>query len=266
MSHHMKLIKENGYRGHILPRRVLKGLPHVHHRQLNLVRLLAPKPLVKPIHTLFRSILPAIPNGPSPSQITHHNPIPMPLPQCNLVNPDHPRPRNRAPSELLLHVLLVQGLHRMPIQLQLFRDILHRHPPTLPPHIDPKPLRVKGIVRKPTHLLLLHFPTLPALDSPHHYLQIDPGVSTGQVPYPTHLLVVIASVNRAATPTYRFFCVRSSWITLARGSPNTPRISALGRYPGNRYTSNNRLCFPISLSCKVSYSIESAFYPYFMVS
>ena len=253
-------------RGHVLPCRLLKGLPHVHHGQPDLLRLLAPKPLVKPIHTLFGSILPSIPNGPSPPQIAHHNPIPMPLPQRNLVNPDHPRTCNRIPSKLLLHVLLVQGLYRMPVQLQLLRHILHRHRSTLPPHIDRKPLRVKGIVRKPIQLLLLHFPTLPALDPPYLHLQIDPSIPTGQVPYPPYLLVVITSMNRTATPTYRFFCVRSSWMTRARGSPNTPRISALGRYPGNRYSSNNRLCFPISLSCKVSYSMETTFSPYFMLS
>src|SRR5208283_1705876 len=125
---------------------------------------------------------------------------------------------------------------RMPVQLQLFRHILHRHRPTLPPDIYPKPLRVKGIVPKPTQPLLLHFPTLPALDPPHIHLQIDPSIPTGQVPYPTNLLVVIAPMDRSATPTSRFFCFRSSWITRARGSPNTPRISALGRYPGNRYS------------------------------
>jgi hypothetical protein len=108
MSHHVKLIKENGHLGHVLPRRFLKGLPHVHHGQPDLLRLLAPKPLVKPIQTLFGSILPSVPNGPPPLQIAHHNPIPMPLPQRNLVDPDHPRSRNRKPSRL-------RDSHRCPL-------------------------------------------------------------------------------------------------------------------------------------------------------
>jgi hypothetical protein len=35
------------------------------------------------------------------------------------------------------------------------------------------------------------------------------------------------------------------------GSPNTPRIEALGRNPGTRYRSTKRLRFAIAKSCQV---------------
>ena len=162
-----------------------------------------------------------------------------------------PRGGIRIPPKLLLHVLLVQRFHRMPIQLEFLRHILDRHRPTLPPYINPKPLRVKGIGRNPTQSLLLHLPTLPTIDPSNLHLYINPGIPTGQIPYPTCLLVVVTPVNRTTTTTNRFFWARSSWTTRALGSPNTPLISALGRYPGNRYSSSNRLRFPISLSCRI---------------
>ena len=111
-----------------------------------------------------------------------------------------------------------------------------------------KALRVKGVVRKPRKLLLLHLPAPPAQNPPDIHLRIYPHVPAGKVPNPPYLLAVEAPVRPSTTSTYRFFWLRSSRITLALGSPNIPLIVAFGRNPGKLYASSNLLFFGIRLS------------------
>ncbi len=87
MLHHMKLVKENPSLGHILTRRLLKGLPHVHKGQPYLLSILRPNSLVKSIQTLFGSVILTLPGGTSPFQVAQDNPIPRSCPQRYLVYP-----------------------------------------------------------------------------------------------------------------------------------------------------------------------------------
>lgn len=91
----MELVKQN-LRLRSLGRlqgRVLKGLPHVHHRQPNPLALLLSQPPVEQVHTFFRTILASKPDGSSTDQVTHHNPVAVPLFDGYLVNADDLRPR-----------------------------------------------------------------------------------------------------------------------------------------------------------------------------
>src|SRR3989304_5032613 len=147
----------------------------------------------------------------------------------------------------------------MPVQFKFLRNILDSHASALSPHVVGKALRVKGIVCQPGKFLPLHFPAPFAQDSPDFHFQVYPGIPTGHIPYPSCCLVVITPMHSFAASTCCFFCVLSSRITRAFGSPNIPCTSDRGRNPGNRYSSSNLLFFPI---CK-SYGFLHPFYSSF---
>jgi Adenylate and Guanylate cyclase catalytic domain len=79
--------------------------------------------------TVFGSAMPckraAIkPDRPAPQQIAHHDPVSVTLADRNLINADHLRTRPARSRKLGFHVLLVEGLDRVPVQLQIRRYVL----------------------------------------------------------------------------------------------------------------------------------------------
>src|SRR5450756_402509 len=205
MSHYVKLVVNNGSSTSIISSELRECLPHVHDRQLDLLCFLRPKPFVEHIHACLRSILSAEPDRLPSFQVADHYTIGMSLPQGYLVYPDCPRSCYRIPSKLFLHVFFVQGLDRMPVQLQFFCHVLDGHGTTLPSHVVGKPLRVEGIVRQPGQFLPLHFPTPLAPNPSDFHFQVDPSIPTGQIPYPSHCLVVITVMQGTAATACRFF-------------------------------------------------------------
>ena len=108
-----------------------------------------------------------------------------------------------------------------------------------------EPLCVKGIVRQPWEFLPFHFPAPFAPDTANLHLQVYARIPAGQVPYPPHCFVIVATMHGTTTATCRFFSVRLSRMIRALGSPNIPCIADRGRTPGNWYFSSNRLFLPI---------------------
>ena len=78
----------------------------------------------------------------------HHDPISVALADRNLVNADHLRTRPARSRKLGLHVLLVEGLDRMPVQPQIRRHVLDRRSSAAPADVIGKALGVVRIVRQ----------------------------------------------------------------------------------------------------------------------
>src|SRR5205807_8005726 len=84
--------------------------------------------------------------------------------------------------ELGFHVLLVERLDCMPIQLQFRRHLLDRRSPTPAADIVCKPFGIERIIRKKVELLALHLAASAAVEPPHPQCKINPRVATCPLP------------------------------------------------------------------------------------
>ena len=105
----------------------------------------------------------------------------------NLINADHLRRRRARARELGFHVLLVERLDRVPVQLQLRRHVLDRRSPAAPAHIIGKALGVVRIVRQKVEPRALHLATAAAVEAAHLQLQENPRVAARQTAHPANL-------------------------------------------------------------------------------
>jgi hypothetical protein len=252
MPQHVKLVEENGRprsMGRILGRGG-KRLPHIHDRDLDFVALLRSQPLVKPIQAGFRAIGAAKPNGTPTDQVADHNPVRMPLADRHLVDANDPRCRRARASDLLPHVLLVQGLDRMPVQPKLARDRFDTARATPLPHVEGESLRVEGVVGEERQRFPFHLATGPALEPTDLQLQVHPRVAAGEISNQSPFLIVKDPMGGPTDPAHGFFPRRSSRRMRAWGSPKIPLTREDGRNPGNRYASERVGCFRMGPSCQ----------------
>ena len=253
MAHHMKLVEQDGCLRRPPNGDIAKRLPHVHDRQPNAARLLLAQPIVELLHAGFRAILAAKPDRPASDQVAHHNPIGMPLADGYLVDADGLRPWRADPLQLDPHVLLVQFLDGMPIQMQFLGHVPDRAVSAAPADKPGKPLGVERIVGKEVESLSLHLAAALAENPSDLEFQIDPRVATGQIPNAPCRAVVPTRVRPTTFLADRFFERRTSVTTRAFESPKTPRTTSDGRKPANRYASRRRLylgSLTIAKSCQ----------------
>jgi len=237
----VELVEQDGRLRRLLPRRVAKRFPHIHHRQPDAVRLLFAQPVIKLVHAGFRAVLSSEPDRASAHQIAHHDAVRVPFADRDFVYTDNLRPGRAGPLQLNAHVLLVQFLDRVPIQVQFPGHILDRGLAAAPADEPGEAFGVERVVGQKVETLAFHLAAAPALNAPHLDVQVHARVGTGQVAYPAHLPVVPAGVHLAASPAHRFFERRTRRITRAFGSPKTPVMVSAGRNPGNAYASQRRL-------------------------
>ena len=193
--------------------------------------------------------------------VADHDPVGVTFADRDLVDADHLRPRRAGALELGLHVLLVQRLDRVPVQLQFRRHVLDRRRPAAPADIVGKALGVERIVRQKVEPLPLHLATTAALDPPHLQFQKYPRVAARQIAHAADLAVVPAHLDATATATSRFFERRLSVITRAFGSPKTPRTVGAGRKPGKhtypRAADFASLFVPSTIGCQIEAQTET---------
>src|SRR5580693_4310258 len=207
-------------------RRQPKRLPHVHYREPKARALLLTEPGVELAHARLRAVLAAKPNRPAAQQIAHYDPIGVTLPDRDLVNANYLRTRRAGTLELGFHVLLVERLDRVPVQLQFRCHILDRRRAAATADIIGKALGVERIVGQKVEPLPLHLATAATVDAPHLQFQKNPRVATRQIANPPHLAIVPARLEPTATAASRFFERRFSAITRAFGSKGRRKAKA----------------------------------------
>jgi len=254
MPQGMKLVVQDCGAVHVRRTGIAERLPHVHDHQTDFAALLLSKPFKEQIHTGFRTVRAPKPDWALPNQIAHNDAVGVPLSDGDLVDPDDLRTRRSRSPQLRLHVLLLQRLDRLPVQVGLPGDIPDRRDTAPASHPEGKALRIKRVVGQPLQALLLHFPATPAQNASDLHIQPDATVATRQIPNPSHLAVVKHPVCPSAGSAKRFFPRRRSLMTRAFGSPKIPDTSVSGVNPGNRYASHNRFVFRM----RSSYHILSA--------
>src|SRR5271170_5909321 len=158
---------------------------------------------------------------PSPAnQVTDHDAIVVALTDRNLIDADYPRSRRTGALDLGAHVLHLQNLDRVPIELQLLRDVPDRSLPTAAADIERKALSEARIVRQEIQPLALHGAARAARHAPHFEFQDNAEPGTRQVANPPHPPVVPARLHLTADVADGFFERRSSLTIRTSGSPN----------------------------------------------
>lgn len=181
-------------------RRVLKSFPHIHHREPNMLCFLGSKPCIESVHTLFRTVAATKPNGAVAFQVTHHNPVRVSFTDRQLINADDLRMWLGSATQLLAHVLLIQLLDCLPIQMQFLGNIGDRRGSAAFADIQSKALRVERIVRQKVEPFLSHFLASATLDAAQFDLKIHPRVTAGKITNTASLAVV---KTRRRTTTQR---------------------------------------------------------------
>jgi len=240
MPQNVELVEQDaGLRG-VARGRAPEGFPHVHDRQANPCALGLSQLIKELRQALLGAVFTAKPDRSILLQITHHNPIRASFANRDFIDADHFWFWVSRLSKLSLHVLLVQLLDGVPIQLEFPGHILDGRRATPSPYIISKALGVKRIVRQKLQPLALHFATVPTKYPAHLDLQIHSRIAARQIPNLTHSAIVPTLLNLPAIATDSFFERRTRLITRALGSPKTPRTVVVGRNPENAYASHNR--------------------------
>jgi hypothetical protein len=145
------------------------------------------------------------------------------------------------------HVLHLQRLDRVPVELEFLGDIADRCLAAAAADIKRKAFGEVRIVRQKVQPFALHGAAAAACDPPHFEFQNNPKSCARQVANLPHPPVVPPRLDPSATIANRFFERRSRRTIRAFGSPNKPRTVALARKPANEYPSDRRRCrFPDS--------------------
>jgi hypothetical protein len=240
MPQNMKLVEQNGGLGSILSGRFGESLPHIHDPQPNTPTGLQTQLFEELVQALLGPILPSEPDGPPSNQIADDDPVDMTFAQGDFVDADDARLWRRMTSELLPHVLHLEGFDRAPVETEFLGHILDGRTPAAAADVEREAFGIERIVGQKGQFLLFHGAATPAQNSSDLHLQKNSGVAAGLVPDPPDLAVVPYGMNAAAASANCFFSLRTSVITRAPGSPKIPLTVEFGRKPGNRYSSDSR--------------------------
>jgi hypothetical protein len=236
----------------VLEGRIAKALPHVHHREADFPRLFRAQPGVELIEAGFGAVVAAEPNRPAAVEVADHDPVRVPSADADLVDADDARRRVFHASQLLGHVLRLERLDCVPIEVELLGHRLDGAVAAAPAHKEREPFGVKRIVGDPVEPFSLHAATPPAENAPDGEVEIDASVAAGEVANPARPLIVEDRQSLTASPAGRFFRLLRSVRTTALGSPKTPCRVASGSKPGKRYRSRKCRVVLIELSWRVS--------------
>jgi hypothetical protein len=232
VTHDVELVEQDRRLRGMLVRHVAKRLPHVHHRQANATTLLLSELLVEHGHALLGAVFAAEPDRASAQQVAHHDPIGVAFANRDLVDADRLGAGRARLGQLRAHVLLLEDLDRIPVEMEFLGQLLDRGRTAAPAHVMRKALGIEGIVGQEVQPLALHFAATSALDAPNLALEIDTRIAAGQIANATRAPVVPTQVRSTTAAAERFFERRSRVMTRAFGSPKTPRTTGRGRKPG----------------------------------
>jgi hypothetical protein len=139
----------------------------------------------------------------------------MTLADGDLVDADDAGRRATGSTQLLPHVLLVQLLDGMPVEMQFLGHGLNGAFRAASAYEESKPLGVERVVCQPLQSLALHSAALATPDPANRELQVNPLVATGQIAHPPGTLIVEGAIGTSANTTARFFRRRRSVMTTA---------------------------------------------------
>src|SRR2546426_5720253 len=229
--------------------REAKRLPHVHDHQPDAGRFPRAEPRVELVQARLRAIRAPKPDRALPNQVTDDDAVGVALLDRDLVEPDDPRRGRPGPPQLLAHVLLLERLHRVPVQPELLGHIPDRGGPTAPSHVEGKAFGVEGIGRQKGGPLLLRRATAPAPHAPNLAVEVDAQVAAGGIPDAPSRAVVPPALPLPAGPTGRFFDRRVRVKDAGVGIAEDPGDGRVGSEPGKAIRIPPAAAVVVELAC-----------------
>src|SRR5208282_3933156 len=211
-----------------------KRFPHIHNRQADFSAFLGAQPGEELVQVRHGTIVAAEPDGPAPLQVADHDAVLMPLGDGDLVDANDPRSGVAGSAELCIHVLLVQFLDAVPIEVEFLGHFFDGCFPTPAPYEEGKTLGIQRIVGEPVQSFALHGATSYTMDPAQGIGEVDTLVAAGEVPGTPRSLVVEGPGHMPAGAANSFFRRRRRVMSTARGSPKIPQTVAWGTKPGKR--------------------------------
>ena len=152
------------------------------------------------------AVLAAEPDGPAPLQVADHDAVagaawPMAISSMPMTR----GAGQPGPAELLPHVLLVQLLDGVPVEVQFLGHRLDGALPAAPPDEEGEPLGVERVVGQPVQPFALHAATPAAADPADREVEVDPPVATGEVADAAGPLVVEGATGSCRRRRSAFF-------------------------------------------------------------
>src|SRR6195256_2054582 len=243
MAHDVELVEQDRRLRRFFLRDVAERLPHVHPGKFVFAALFEPQPVVERRHAGLGTILAAEPDRPLANQVADHDAIAVALANRDLVDADCSGTRRAGTLELGPHVLHLQRLDRVPVELEFLGTTPDGGLPAAAADIKRKAFGEVRIVRQKIQPFALHGATMTTRDAPQFEFQKNPKPCARQIANLPHPPVVPAAPDLLATAANRFFERRSRRNIRTSGSPNTPRRVSFARKPSNEYPSN-RLSLP----------------------
>jgi hypothetical protein len=198
------------------------------------------KPVVERAHAGLGAIGAAKPDRPAAQKVAHYDAVGMTFADRDLIDPDHSGAWLAGARQLSCHVLLIELLDRIPIEVELISNILDRRLSAAPADKVGEPLSKMRVVGQKIEPLAFHFATRPAKYASHGEFEKYSRVAAGKISHATCRAIVPAVVLAAARTAQRFFERRVSLMMRALGLPKIPRTVPSGRKPRNAYASHNR--------------------------
>ena len=194
MTYDMELVIQNRRLRGLVGRHIVKRFPHIHHRKADASTPRRPKPVIELSHAHFGTILPSKPDGSATNQIAHHDAEGNRFPaNRDFIDTNYLGSRCAYTRQLRPHILLVQLLDRVPIQVQIPCHILHCFIATTAANVERKPFCIKRVVGKKIQSLPFHIPATPANHTSSLDFQIDTRIGLGAV-----VGVAAAAASRAS--------------------------------------------------------------------
>jgi len=188
-----------------------------------------------------RRLFTATEPDPAPAQqFAHDDPIGVAFADRDLVDADRLGAGRAGLGQLRSHVLLLESLDRVPVEMQLLGQVLDRGRTAAPAHVVRKALGIERVVGQELQPLALHLAATAALHAPNLELEVDACIAAGQIARPMRAPVVPTRLRSATAAAGRFFERRSRVMTRAFGSPKMPRTVGCGRNPRKAYASHSR--------------------------
>ncbi len=213
MTHDVELVEDNTRVGDVARDGVAKRLPHVHHGQFNAGSLFRPQINEKAIKVGLLTALAADPDRTSTLQVADDDPVVVALADGDLIDADGAWGRHAGLGHLLLHVELVELLHRAVVQALHLGHRLVRHVAAQLAHMQRKALGVARVLGQPIEMFYMHATAPRAVDAPALKLQVNAPVGHREIAYPLSPLVVTAAATMAAVGADSGFFRRSSVTT-----------------------------------------------------
>lgn len=142
----------------------------------------------------------------APLQIADDDPIVVALAEGDLIDADGARGRQTGTSHLLLHIELVEFLHRTMMQTLPLGDRLVRHVAAQRAHMQGKALGIARILRQPVEMLYMHTLAPRTADAPTLELQINPPIGHREITCLMNTFVVTVVTTLTTVRTHsRFF-------------------------------------------------------------